>query len=783
MQLSPQPIDRTKELFLAEAQAFRKARECRLDADFLVVGGGMAGTCSAITAAREGLRVVLVQDRPVLGGNGSSEVRLWTLGATCHMYSNNRWAREGGVIDEILVENMHRNPEGNALIFDTVLLEKVISEPNITLLLNTAVFEAQKSGPDRIASVRAFCSQNSTLYEIAAPLFMDASGDGILGFLSGAAFRMGAESKDEFGEKFAPDRDFGGLLGHSIYFYSKDAGRPVKFVPPSYALHDIEGNIPRYKDIRANDSGCRLWWIEYGGRLDTVHDTEKIKWELWRVAYGVWNYIKNSGKFPEAANLTLEWIGQIPGKRESRRFEGDYILRQQDVVEQREHPDAVAFGGWALDLHPADGVYSKHPGCTHEHTRGIYQIPYRTLYSRNIENLFLGGRTMSVSHVAFGSTRVMATLSHCGQAIAHAAALCHRHQCLPRHVGSGELLEKLHLQLLRSGQHIPRLRLRDPENLASAASLTAGSEWVLKELKADGPWLDLGDMAWAQMLPVEAGTLPKITARLDVGEPCHLLVELRSAHHPEHHTPSTLLATRSIPLDSPGERDLEMDFDVTIDQPRYVFVCFRAGVPVRLRTSRQRGTGLLSLHFPENNRQMGQTDWRLQKDKPELGIIGFEKWCPVRRPAGENLALRFDPPLRPFRVENLQGGLQRPTNQTNAWVADPADPLPSVNLAWKESVSISRVELFFDTDYDHPAESVLLGHPENDMPFCVRHYRILDEAGNILAERADNHQTRNIIVLKHPVLTRGLHVEILAMCGDAPAAIFEIRCYENSIPT
>ena len=229
------------------------------------------------------------------------------------MGNNNRWAREGGVIDELLVENMARNPEGNTLMWDALLLDKATSEPRLTLLLNTAVHDVAKSGADRIESVSAFCSQNSTRYEIHAPYFCDSSGDGIVGFMAGAAFRMGAESREEFGEKFAPDASYGELLGHSIYFYSKDVGQPVRFVPPSFALTDIT-KIPRWRQFTPKEFGCRLWWIEYGGRLDTVHETELIKWELWKVVYGVWNHINNSGQFPEAEKLTLEWVGTIPGK-------------------------------------------------------------------------------------------------------------------------------------------------------------------------------------------------------------------------------------------------------------------------------------------------------------------------------------------------------------------------------------------------------------------------------------------------------------------------------------
>ena len=373
----------------SESKERRNFPQERLNADLVVVGGGLSGICCSITAAREGLKVVLVQDRSVLGGNASSEVRLWVLGATSHMGNNNRWAREGGVIDELLVENTFRNPDGNPIILDSLLLDKVTSEPNITLLLNTSLYDVAMNG-SRISSAKAYCSQNQTEYELTAPLFCDSSGDGVLGFLSGAAFRMGAENREEFGELFAPSEEYGELLGHSLYFYSKDVGRPVSFVPPSFALDDITA-IPRFRSFNSQDYGCKLWWIEYGGRMDTVHDTEKIKWELWKIVYGVWNYIKNSGNFPEAETLTLEWVGMIPGKRESRRFEGEYILRQQDIIEQRLHADAVAFGGWSVDLHPSDGIYSDQPGCNQWHSKGIYQIPYRCLYSRNISNLFLAG--------------------------------------------------------------------------------------------------------------------------------------------------------------------------------------------------------------------------------------------------------------------------------------------------------------------------------------------------------------------------------------------------------
>jgi len=758
---------------LAPPSSSRELRSVRHDADLVIVGGGLGGTCCALTAARAGLKVVLVQDRPVLGGNASSEVRLWILGATSHMGNNNRWAREGGVIDELLVENMYRNPEGNPLFVDALLLEMVTAEKNITLLLNTAVHDVTKRDPDTIASVRAFCSQNSTAYELHAPLFCDASGDGLVGFMAGAAFRMGAESREEFGEGFAPSKEYGELLGHSLYFYSKDTGRPVTFTPPSFALTDIT-KIPRWRQFKAGEFGCKLWWLEYGGRLDTVHDTEGIKWELWKVAYGVWNHIKNSGQFPEAANLTLEWIGHIPGKRESRRFEGDYILRQQDIVEQRAHPDAVAFGGWSIDLHPGDGVFSEKPGCNQWHSKGVYQIPYRCLYSRNITNLFLAGRVISASHVAFASSRVMATCAHAGQAVGLAAALCRRDTLLPRALTAPAPLAELQRALLRTGQHIPGFSLAgDSADLAQRATLSASSEYQLATLPADGPAVSLAD-GWAMMLPVTAGTKLDLAVFADVAAAAELRVELRQSSRSDNHTPDVTLETKTLPLAAGDGQEVAVSFTHTFADTRYAFVCFFGGPAIRLRTSEQRLTGVLSLCHMVN---LAVAKSAVQTPPPDIGVDTFEFWQPQRRPAGRNLALRLARPLAAFGAANVVNGVARPTNAPNAWLASLADPAPALTLRWAEPQTIARIELMFDPDYDHPMESVLMGHPERRMPFCVERYRVLDESGHVLATCTENHQARNVIVLASPVTTRALRLELAAPAAHVPAALFEVRCY------
>jgi len=772
----------------------RSLREQKIVADLAVIGGGLAGVCAAITAARAGAKVVLVQDRPVLGGNASSEVRLWILGATAHMGNNNRWAREGGVIDELLVENTFRNPEGNPLILDTIILEMVVNEPNITLLLNTAVHDLEKSDADTIKSVRAFCSQNSTACEITAPLFMDASGDGIVGFLAGAAFRIGAEARAEFGEPFAPEKPSSELLGHTIYFYSKDTGRPVKFTPPSFALRDIT-QIPRWRDLKFNDSGCRLWWLEWGGALDTIHDSETIKWELWKVAYGVWNHIKNSGQFPEAETLTLEWVGTIPGKRESRRFEGDYMIMQSDIVEQRRHADAVSFGGWAIDLHPADGVYSAQPGCQQWHAKGVYQIPYRTMYSRNINNLFLAGRSISASHIAFGSTRVMATCAHNGQAVGMAAAICAREKLLPRDLLAAPRIQELQRKLLRIGQYIPGVALEDENDLARSAEISASSELKLSQLAPSGETMPL-DAAWAMLLPVQPGALPAVEFLLDVNAPTTLRAELRVSSQPDNHTPDVTLATQEIKLKAGPRIKVPLQFDATIDLPRYAFVCLMANQEVSVHLSEQRVTGVMAV-TQKFNRAVAKSP--RQEPPAGSGIDSFEFWIPQRRPAGKNLAIKIEPPLEVFGAQNLTNGFARPTNQPNAWVADFAQEQPVIRLAWDKPQTIARLELSFDSDFDHPMESVLMGHPERVMPFCVREVavgisaKVRELAGHSHGSRAnssdterlifqmvENHQSRQIIRLKTPITTDALELRLVAPHTHVPAALFDVRCFAEA---
>ena len=732
----------------------RQLRNINITSDLAIVGGGLSGTCAAITAAREGLKVVLVQDRPVLGGNASSEVRLWALGATSHMGNNNRWSREGGVIDEIVVENLHRNKEGNPVLFDAILLDKVYAEKNITLLLDTSVFHCDTGGKGIIKSVRGFCSQNATMYDISAPLFCDASGDGILGYLSGAPYRIGAEGKDEFGELLAPDEFYGELLGHTIYFYTKDTGQSVSYVAPDFALKDIT-EIPHFNRIKATDTGCSFWWLEYGGRMDTIHESQDIKKELWKVSYGIWDYIKNSGNFPEADNLTLEWVGMIPGKRESRRFEGDYMLKQSDIVEQKHFDDVVSFGGWAIDLHPADGLYSERPPCNQYHSKGIYQIPWRCYYSKSISNLLLAGRIISCSHVAMGSTRVMMTSAHGGQAVAVGAALCLQYDKEPGDLSNSGLMKELQKKLLRTGQYLPTLDLIDAEDLMNSAVVSSSSTQIISEFCESDIWESFCDPR-AVLLPLKEGKVPEISLQIITEKKQELNIQLRCSQKQENYTPEIVIDEKSLIL-SPEKKEYKIVFDKELDRDSYVFICFYPEKELKIHLSEDRYPGILSLYHELNDRVAKSV---IQEAPEGSGLDSFEFWLPHRRPKGNLPALKFNPPLELYSPDFIANNFERPYVRSNAWLPDAGEGKSWIKAKWDTSQQANKVVISFDTDYDHAMETVQYGHPESHIPYCVKSFRLQDQDGTVLFETDENYQTRRVISLPKNFKFRELKLEI-----------------------
>ncbi len=474
--LSPSDPEAQKKRFEGELNMTLVDLEC----DSMIAGGGPAGMCAALAAARHGAKVVLVQDRSRLGGNSSSEVKMHMVGANMHN-SRPGW-REGGLIEELRLDDAVNNPQRSFELWDLLIYDKIISEPNITLLLDTSLYAAEVED-GKITRVMARCDKSEHLYRIRAQHYADCTGDGRLALEAGATYHWGHDSRDMYNEPLAWDKAKRDTLGSSILFTARDYGESIPYSPPHWA-RKIEEKHLHHRGIGSWEYG--YWWIEWGGQIDTIRDNERIRFELLSIVTGVWDYIKNSGKFPSAENWGMDWVGMIPGKRESRRILGDVILTQQDLMGlNKEFDDAVAIGGWALDEHPPGGFddYDKPP---YESNRlpEVYSIPLRALYSKDISNLFMAGRNASCSHVAFTSTRVMATCAVMGQAVGTAMAFCAEKGQTPRQLYQDKKrLKALQQTLLRDDQTIKYLRNEDPADVARKAKVKATG--VYKESKPE----------------------------------------------------------------------------------------------------------------------------------------------------------------------------------------------------------------------------------------------------------------------------------------------------------
>jgi hypothetical protein len=413
-------------------------------ADLCVIGGGMAGICAAVSAARRGAQVVLMHDRPVLGGNASSECRVPICGAD--RAGGIPFMRETGILEELRLENLYWNPNREYSLWDLVLYEKVQYQPNLTLLLNCSCLDAEMDG-DAIASVRGWQLTTQTHHTVKAAIFADCSGDAVLAPLTGHPFRMGREAKNEYGESIAPKAADERTMGMTCLVQAREHDSPQPFEPPRWAhRYDSPEEIPYGRD-ELGWWRIGYWWVELGGEDDAIHDTETLREELLRIALGVWDHIKNRGDYG-ADNWALEWIQFLPAKRESRRYIGAHVLTQNDIESEGRFEDLVAYGGWTMDDHHPAGFRSAKigaPPTIYHRSPSPYGIPYRSLYSETVPNLMFAGRCHSATHAALSSSRVMGTCSSMGQAVGAAAAMAAARSMRPSDVldDIGELQQAL----------------------------------------------------------------------------------------------------------------------------------------------------------------------------------------------------------------------------------------------------------------------------------------------------------------------------------------------------
>ncbi|MHC4756313.1 MAG: FAD-dependent oxidoreductase [Planctomycetota bacterium] len=473
----------------------RLVAEEEKDFDVVVIGGGPAGCGAAVAAARQGVKVALVQDRPVLGGNASSEISIPPMG---YIGDPPDKINITGLAEEFFPKQDWRN------YADSKKIESVVrAEKNISLFLNTRAMDVEMASKQIIRSVIAQNVHTGNRIRFTAPLFIDCTGHGWIGYYAKAEYRMGQEARSEFNESLAPVKAGTRTMGNNLYNSEfKTCDKEVTFECPDWAYqwtqsddfepldsHDRLYEVTRPPNFDAPSRGAgrnprddihggvyRIWWVQYGGMLDVINDAEKIRDELFRINLGLWNYAKNHNPKTIAANKNrkLIWLTHIMGVRESRRLVGDYIMTQNDFDNQVMHEDTVAFTDWGIDVHHPEGFWVKGNDCIHVYKGKRISIPYRTLYSKNIDNLFMAGRCHSATHIAMGGTRVMRPISMMGQAAGTAAALAEKYRTTPRQVYRNHISE-LQQALLKDGCYLPGVKNADDNDIALKAIVTAST--------------------------------------------------------------------------------------------------------------------------------------------------------------------------------------------------------------------------------------------------------------------------------------------------------------------
>ena len=468
--------------------------------DVIVVGGGLSGVCAAIAAARNGAKTAIIQERSVYGGNASSEIRMHVKGASCHGSKAN--AAEAGILLELQLHNRYLNNNHNFSIWDGVLWSTVKETANLDSYLNTVMYKVSSTGTE-IQWIECYQSTTECHYRMKANVYIDATGNGSLGYYAGAEYRIGCEDKKTYQEESARKEPNGETMGNTIMFCARDTGHPVKFVKPEWAYtfdeEDLEyrhhgdmvvgladdkvvilGPDRKPEDCKGllleeYDPQSGYWWIELGGDWDDIiKQAEDIRYELYKCVYGIWDHIKNRGNHG-AENYELIWVGNQPGIREGRRLEGTYTLTEQDIRTNKTSDQDVAYGGWPMDEHTAAGLWAKGVvPSTVRNFEGLYGIPYGCYCSKTIHNLMMVGRIIGASKVAMGSTRVMGTCAIGGQAAGTAAALAAKYNCSPVQVGEIHMKE-LRQTLLKDDCYIIGCRNEDDADKAHTATVSASS--------------------------------------------------------------------------------------------------------------------------------------------------------------------------------------------------------------------------------------------------------------------------------------------------------------------
>ena len=772
--------------------------------DVVVCGGGLAGFTAAVAAARQGASTCLVQNRPVLGGCSSSEVRVIARGAA----SYHGYAREGGILREMEMQERHHNHQeifesgwANS-VWDMTMYDMVQRTEGLALKLNTTVLEALTDGhkPVTVKAVRCHTPSEEKFTVLFAKQFIDCTGDGIVAMSAGCSWRRGEEARAEFNEPHAPAEASNWTMGNSLLFKTVDTGHEVPFIPPEWA---IRFDNPDYFDKQGRflyDTRGGFWWIELGKPWDVITDGETIRHELTRRVYGVWDWMKNRDpRFKDLTrNLALDWIGQVPGMRESRRIEGLHMLTEDDVRDNVPFPDEVAYGGWNIDLHTVGGMLadsSEPTAATGYDTSGKvsaavyvgpFGVPLRSLIARDATNLLLGGRIVSATHVSLGSVRVMGTTAIMGQAAGTTAAMALQKN-IPLHETPDRLADEIQQRLLRDGCFLPHVTNHDPDDHALRAdSITASSEDLCSGADVDSIWVDGGlvrptdalqndvlTVARGQWIPVSRGVEAQgidtlsVLLRNDADAPVPIrmaLVGVASIWDYRRDT-GCILASHEASLE-PGEH--RVIWPVKLDGTTLDDAMRQAGLG---------NSGYVRFDIEESP----SVTWPRAGRIVPGALSAFEMQPGKLRRFHDGVTMNWhiEPAQRVYHAEQVTSGEFRPHLATNLWRSDPQEDMPAwLELAWNEPRTVQEIVLEFEGNalYEFDRCPTFWSDPQT-----ARDYEISVADGNgdwkKVVEVTDNFMSRRVHHLDYSVTANRVRLTVTATNGDPSVGVYEIRCY------
>ena len=719
--------------------------------DVIVVGGGSAGVPAAIAAARMGAKTALIQNRPVLGGNSSKELGVGIVGAG---FTHPGW-RETGIIEEAELLRV----KNGQLHSSDAFKQLCDAEENLKVFFNQHVFDAIMESDKQIKGVKAVSTLTGKITEYHGEKFIDCTGDGWLGYFAGAAHRYGRESKDEFNESLAPDRAdsitmsgclMGGVQGgFGTAFRAKKTNKPVEFVRPPW-VREIDSLIGYGRRIHTLEQFERgNWWMEHEGTVNDLWDAETARDELIKVTFSYWDFVKNrrdrwdftkdNGERKEdVLYYDLVSIPIMNAKRETRRLEGDYILTQHDVMSGRMFPDRIAYAGWPLDVHHPEGIYSGEEGSFEfDIVVPVNSIPFRCVYSKNIDNLLFAGRCGSFTHLGLGSVRVQSTLATIGQAAGTAAAMCIEKGINPRDIYKNHMTE-LQQTLLKYDQSIPGIKNEDSGDLARGAKIAASSKLSEKGLAPDNP-------VHRKSMSVSTRDRSVLIPIKDSEELNSMKLYLKSRNKQ-----TTMVDVSVEGVKKMGKPDHELSLgqyslEIAPYAQRWMKIPVTDTIPENIDFLRVEVPAVEGILWPS-------VSWIVQETDP------------VTEPVD-------------YKPENITNGWTRlKENEESLWVSDPSEPFPQwIELDLGEPKEFNTVHLTFDTDLSTVRPEI------SHHVVCLKSYEVSAFSNGewiALAEIEDNIQRHRIHKFKK-VSANKLRLEIRATHGAPSARVFEIRAYNE----